>query len=36
MIEKIKKVLETFEEHEGLITAIINFVTALILLLKAM
>jgi len=35
MLEKIRKVLEWFEKHESLITALINLATALILLGKA-
>lgn len=35
MLSKLRKILEWFEKHESLITAIINFLTALILLYKA-
>lgn len=35
MLEKIKKLLKLLEKHESLVTALINFITALILLYKA-
>ena len=35
MLEKVREVLEWFEKHERLVTAIINFITALLLLFKA-
>lgn len=35
MLGRIRKVLNWFERHESLITAIINFLTALLLLYKA-
>ena len=36
MLRKIRKVLEFVERHESLITATINFATALVLLYKAL
>lgn len=35
MLERFQKVLEWFEKHESLVTAIINLITALLLLYKA-
>lgn len=35
MLSKIRQILKWFEKHESLITAILNFLTALILLYKA-
>lgn len=35
MLQMFKKILVAFEKHEPLIVAIINLVTALILLFKA-
>lgn len=35
MSEKLRKLVEWFEKHESLVTAIINFITALLLLYKA-
>ena len=35
MLIKLRQILNWFENHESLITAILNFLTALILLYKA-
>ena len=35
MLEKVREALKWFEKHESLVTALINFITALLLLYKA-